>query len=40
MDIYDKDTFLNSKEEDCGLYIARIKIKLGDSRELYHVVNH
>jgi hypothetical protein len=39
MDIYDRETLLNSKEDKCGLYIARIKIKIGDNRELYHVIN-
>lgn len=39
LDIYDKDTLLCSREDGCGLYIARIKIKIGDTRELYHVIN-
>jgi hypothetical protein len=38
-DIYDKRTFLNSREDGLILYIARIKIKIGDTRELYHVIN-
>ena len=40
LDVYDGQTYLNSiGNEAQRLYIARIKIKVGDQRELYHVIN-
>lgn len=39
MDVFDEETLLNQKQESTYLYIVRIKIKIGSSKELYHVLN-
>lgn len=39
MDVYDNDTLLNKRKDGCNLYIVRIKVKIGDYKELYHVLN-
>jgi hypothetical protein len=39
MDVFDEETFLNKQSDDSNLYVARIKIKIGDYKELYHVLN-
>ena len=43
MDVYDEKTRINARENiektDRRFYIARIKIKMGNPKELYHVIN-
>ena len=42
MDVYDEKTRLNirsQEKKDSRAYIVRIKIKMGNPKELYHVIN-
>jgi hypothetical protein len=39
INVFDKNTYENAKEDNSTLYIVKIKIKKGDVRELYHVIN-
>ncbi len=39
INLFDKHTYANAKEDNSNLYIVKIKIKKGDSRELYHIIN-
>ena len=40
MDVFDGKTYLNSIGASHRLYVVRIKIKVGDPKELYHVISH
>lgn len=41
LDVYESDTLLNARDKDIkrDLYIVRLKIKLGNPYELYHLIN-
>ena len=40
INVFDKSSYANAKEDNSNLYIVKIKIKKGDNRELYHVINN
>ena len=40
MDVFDGKTYLNAiGDHHHRLYIVRIKIRIGDPKEIYHVIN-
>lgn len=40
LDVYDHKSYLNVLgEKGEKLYVVRIKVKVGDSKELYHIIN-